>query len=141
MIRRATPSDVEALTALVLRALVALDVGGLVISGRKIEAEAKRLISDPSGFVLVNGEPINGAIALQVRDGFFFERKVAGIVFWYAETPRTGYAMLRQAVQWCSERPVIKVVGMSMDFGGDERIGTLLERVGLKCRGSVYAKN
>ena len=142
MIRRAKPSDVPALVALAHRALQHVDIGNVVVSKTRISGASCRLVSDPQSLVLVHESDgtIDGAIAVGVSDALWFERKVAGILFWYAEQPRTGYAMLRQAVQWSLSRPVIKAIGLSEEFTFDPRIGKLLERAGLKRRGSVFAR-
>lgn len=141
MIRRARPADVTSLVAMALRALGSLDTGTVVVSKKRIELTARRLVSDPQSLVLVHeNNDIDGAIAVSVTDSICFERKIAGIVLWYAEVSGTGATLLRQALMWSAKRPAIKAVGLSMDFGGDERIGKLLERAGLNRRGSVYAR-
>lgn len=140
MIRRAIPRDIQALVGLALRCIRGLDTGDLVISSARIEAALRRLVSDPSSLVLVSGTPIDGAIAVQVNDGCFYERKSAGIIFWYSGVPGIGYALLKRALKWADSRPAIKAIGLSQDFGGDARVGKLLERAGLKYRGSVYAR-
>lgn len=140
MIRRAIPRDIQALVGLALRCIRGLDTGDLVISSARVEATVRRLVSDASGLVLLDERVgLTGAIALAVSDGHFFERKVAGIVFWYSEIPGSGYALLREALKWCAGRPAIKAVGLAQDFGGDVRVGKLLQRAGLKKRGSVCA--
>lgn len=143
MIRKATPSDLPALVALARHALLSVDIGDVRISLPRIAAQAQRLVSDSSSLVLINertDQQIDGAIVVAVNDAIWFERKVGCILLWHAQTPGTGYSMLWRAVRWCSERPAIKAVGFSEDFCGGERIGKLLERVGLTARGSVFAR-
>lgn len=141
-LRKARPQDLPRLTDLALEALAEVDTGTLVLSRERIVSLARTLVSDPSGLVLVDVHDgvLTGAIALSVSDGVFFERKSAGIIFWYSRIPRRGYVLLRQALQWVNSRPSIKAVGFAEDFVGDRRVGKLLERAGLKYRGSVYAK-
>lgn len=138
--RRATPSDLSALVALSLKAVELFSTDEVVSSKDRIEATAKRLISDPQSFVLVTGKPIDGAIVIAVNDAVWFERKVACILLWYAQVPGTGRVMLRKALEWFDSRPAIKGIGFAEDFGGDRRTALLLERKGLKLRGSVFAR-
>lgn len=141
MIRRAIPRDIPALVGLALRCIRDLDVGDLVVSPARVEATARRLVSDPSGLVLVDdGIGISAVIAVAVSDGHFFERKAAGIIFWYSETPGSGYRLLREAMNWARGRPAVKAIGLSQDFGGDVRIAKVMTRAGLKVRGSVSAR-
>lgn len=141
MIRRARPLDLDALVGLVMRATLKFDMGDLLISRECITSTAQRLISDPQSLVLVHEtQGVDGAIVLAVNDGLFFERKAAGILFWYAAIPRSGYLLLRHAMKWCKARPAIKAIGLSLDFGGDERVGKLLQRAGLKSRGRSHVR-
>jgi len=143
MIRRASPTDALAIVELAARAVSGLpDSRNVVSSAARVRQAAKRLISDPQSLVLVCDQDgkLNGVLAMSVSDALWFERKVAGIVLWYAETPRTGYAMLRQALTWAKGRPAIKAVGFSEEFAVDQRVGNLLMRAGLPRRGAVYAR-
>lgn len=142
MIRRAKPADVAAVIVLAQRAALRVDTSTVVVSPARIAQAALRMISEPQSLVLVHESSgaIDGVIAVSVSDALWFERKIAGIVLWYAEVPRSGYAMLRQALAWCAHRPAIKAIGISEDFACDPRIGKLLEHAGLKKRGSVYAR-
>lgn len=143
MIRSAQPTDGKACGLLVERWLSTIDYGDLLVSRSRILANVQHVISDASGHVLVHETPnglIDGCVALATVDMLCFERKTACVVFWYAETPRTGYKMLRQALSWVDGRRVIKSVGMSADFGMDPRVCKLIERAGLKRRGPVFAR-
>jgi hypothetical protein len=143
VIRRAQPRDIHALLVLAQRATLRVETGNVVISLERMAAVALRMLSEPQSLVLVHetSDGIRGAIAVGVNDALWFDRKVASIVLWYAEVPGTGYAMLRHALEWCDRRPVIKAVGISEDFAWDNQlIGKILERAGLKRRGSVYAR-
>lgn len=124
-----------------MRATLKVEIGDLLISRERITETAQRLISDPQSLVLVHETlGIDGAIVLAVHEGLFFKRKAACILFWYASVPRSGYLLLRHAMKWCDSRHAIKAVGFIEDFVGNVRTGKLLERVGLKRRGSFYGR-
>lgn len=141
MIRRAKPIDLDALVGLVMRALLKFDLGDLLVSRERITHTAQQMISDPQALVLVHDvQGIDGAIVIGSQDALFCERKLAAILFWYATTPRSGYLLLRHAMKWINGRQAIKGVGMSLEFNADERVGKLLQRVGLKPRGRSFAR-
>lgn len=140
-LRRARPSDLEALTDLALDALDRIDTGTLLVSRERIRSLARTLISDASGLVLVlDQDGITGAIALSVSDGAFFERQSAGIHLWHARSAWRLKVLLDAAMRWVDARRAIKAVGVSFDFGCDARLGRLLERHGLKLRGPTFAR-
>ena len=141
-IRRATPSDVEAIVSLGLEALRTDPYPNLVISEDKVRAFTRLCISAPSDFVWVaekDGEVV-ASVAAVVTDMTFYERKQASVVQFYSRAPGAGMPLLRELMRWVRGRRAIKMVVFTLEHRADPRIGKLLTRLGLGTELPIYLK-
>lgn len=73
-----------------------------------------------------------------VGDNLWAQRRFANIVLWWSNTAGSGAALLRKFKVWVVSRRAIKVAGLCPDIDLDDRVHSLLQRVGFKRSGGAY---
>jgi hypothetical protein len=142
IVRIATPSDVDAVCKLGLKALEHDAYEGLVIDRVKVYALATECISSAAHFANVvekDGE-IVGALCAMVHPILFYEKNQATVLQYYCSEPGAGIKMLRAFMQWVKSRHGIKFISFTLESNSDPRIGDLLKRFGMTNELPVYFK-
>ena len=79
----------------------------------------------------VDGEVV-GSVGGYVSDMTFYERKQCAIVQFYAPgAPWEWVKLIRECLNWCRRRPLIKLVTFTLEPDADPRIGKVLTKMGL----------
>lgn len=131
MIRKAKPSDVDALVKLAIEALEIDAYEELVISPGKVMALVKEAVSKPTDFVLVSEIEgvVVGCIGAIVSPMMMHERSQATVIMWYCKTGGDGMRLMDGFIEWAKTRPVIKQVQYCGERSGDQKIIAFLKRV------------
>jgi hypothetical protein len=134
-IRDATLADVSAILEVVLKYTAHLPV---LPDKTKIKKLIVVAISTKSNFCQVTTEEgqVTGALVALCQQGMWFERVHLHLLFLATSSKGGGLSMLRNLLKWSKDRRGIKVV--SADFLVPDRVGAMLERVGLAKTGSSY---
>jgi hypothetical protein len=105
---------------------------------QKIKKLIVESISTKSNFcqVTTDGSQVTGALVAIGQQGMWFERRHLHILFFATSSTGGGIGMLRNVIKWSKDRRAIKVV--SADFLVPDRMGAMLDRVGLARTGSSY---
>jgi hypothetical protein len=135
LIRDATLKDVAGILAVVLKYTEHLPV---LPDAQKIKKLIVESISTKSNFcqVTTDGSQVTGALVAIGQQGMWFERRHLHILFFATSSTGGGIGMLRNVIKWSKDRRAIKVV--SADFLVPDRMGAMLDRVGLARTGSSY---
>jgi hypothetical protein len=133
MIRRAVPSDIQAIVELGIEALNKGAYKNMVVSRTKVEEMARLCVASPANFAFVAERDgvVGGAVCGFVNECLFYERKQLSIVQFYCRIPGEGIKLIREVLRWARGRPAIKLIVFSMEHDADPRIGLLLKRLGL----------
>jgi len=134
LIRKAAPGDIPAIISVALRALG--DQTPLRIDAEKIATLVTTAVSAAAHFAWVSEQDgqVSGALVGLSYDLPWAERRGVDIMLLWAEVPMDGWRMLRELKSWFLGRRALKVITVSLKFR-DERVYSLLERIGLVSRG------
>lgn len=130
MIRKAKPSDLEAIVKLGIEALEIDAYEELLISPDKVRAVTKECISAAPHFVWVSeiaGEVV-GVLGALVTPLMLHERSQATIVMWYCKAGGEGMKLLKEFMEWSKGRPMIKQVQYTGERRGNPKILQFMQR-------------
>lgn len=129
--RRATPQDIDAVTAFAIRGLRP----GLYpchLSHAKVRGVVEHFANGGAGWSLgafEDGKPL-GIAAVLVQELPWFERCEAIVVALYAERPGVGRHLIREMFKWYAESPMLRVLRWPLEFDAEPRMMKIAERFG-----------
>jgi hypothetical protein len=138
----ATFEDYPAVARLGMEALRADPIKGQRPSWEKVDKLAQEVVVDPNNYSAVyehEGE-IVGAVSVLVHPAMVFERHQASVVQFYCKKQGKGIWLLKHFLKWARAQRKIKSIVFTLETGADERIGKLLERLGLSSEMPVFVE-
>lgn len=141
-IRKAVPSDIDAIIRLGLDALEINPYSGLNPSRVKMFSLGIKIISSANDFCWVAEKDgkIVGAVSALTHSMMCYEGSQASVIQFYCTEPGEGIKLIRKFMSWAESRPVIKMVVFTLEGDADPRVGKLLSRLGLQSESPVYMK-
>lgn len=142
MIRKASPSDINKIYPLCIRAIAASPIYSQIKPDElTIRKRISQAVSGPQVFCMVSeheGE-IVGILAGAIDTLFFSREKVASDLMYFVEKGGDGHGLLREFREWAMNKGVA-MAGVTVSFGGNdiERTGRLIEKTGFQKAGGVY---
>lgn len=132
-IRRARPTDTDAIVELGIEALSTNPYPTMVIAPDRVRAVARIVISGAGNVCLVAEQAgkVVAAVSATIDPCMFYERSQASVVQFYTRVPGAGVPLLRAFLRWARSRRMVKLIVFTLEMGADPRIGTLLRRLGL----------
>ena len=144
MIRKAKPTDIDAIFGLGMQALKEDAYETLIIDEDKVRRVATLCVSGAGNYAWVaeDGEgKVIAAVSVMVNDMLFYERKQASVVQFYSRGKNgEGVRLIKHMLEWARSRPIIKLVTFTLEPGADPRIGTMLEKLGLDNKLPLYTE-
>lgn len=125
------PQDISAIAELALESVSRQPIPGLVPEKETILATTRAIVSGPPHFCWVSeiDGHIEGAVAAEVSDSFWFRGKQASVLLFYCRRGGEGGLLLRKFARWVKARPAIKVALFSLE-GEEPRLEAFLRRLG-----------
>ena len=113
---------------------------GIIIDQTKVYEMAKYVTGSDRHFcwlAIHEGKAVAALTAL-VEPMTFHRRKQASVIQLWTEKPGCGVKLMRLFLAWARAKPIIRAIVVTLEAGIDERIGTLLGRMGLTLQAPVY---
>ena len=135
-IQDAAMVHVPGMVNLGVRALKADPAPRQRISTEKLQNLAYECVIEPNNYAkvsVINGEVVASVCAL-VQEQMLFERKQATVVQFFTVAPGEGVKLIRDFLRWARPQRKIKSIVFVIEANADERIVTMLGRMGLASR-------
>lgn len=107
----------------------------------KIRQLVIECISSPTHYAMVaedEGGYVQAAVLALVHDALWAERKIANLILWVSRVRSAGAHLMRRLRTWVSGRRGIRMIGVSPMVDWDERISTLLVKLGFERQGGSF---
>lgn len=142
MIRKAIFTDIPQLIELSIEALQIDAYSELTINRTRVYECVKSVVNSAANFAWVSEKDgvITGALGAEVVPLPFYYGSQAVVYMWYCKNPGDGKKLMRQFLNWCSERQGIKQIIYSGERNADPRVGQMAMKLGFDEVLPMYVK-
>lgn len=110
----------------------------LKINRAQFRVTAKQVLASNRNLVLgAFTDELVGLIAVVENENLYAAKRHAMIGAWYGKAPGVSMALMRWALQWIDNRPVLKYTALAFPIAVDWRVPVLLQRLGFEREGDL----